>query len=66
MALERTLLKLRQVEAATGWKKSKIYQEIKKGNFPVPVRLGPRSVAWISHEIQGWIDERPRADDLRC
>lgn len=30
MALERTLLKLRQVEAATGWKSRKYIRRLKK------------------------------------
>ena len=55
------LLRLAQVEAATGLKKSAIYSKIKTGGFPSAVRLGSRSVAWRSDEIQRWIEERPRA-----
>jgi len=48
-----------------GWaghqsKKSTIYQRIKEGRFPVAVRLGSRSVAWKSEEIQEWKESRPR------
>ena len=60
-ALTVMLLRLAQVENATGLKKSAIYEKIKTGGFPVAVRLGSRSVAWRSDEIQRWIQERPRA-----
>ncbi len=55
------LLRLAQVEIITGLKKSAIYEKIKTGRFPVAVRLGSRSVAWRSDEIQRWIENRPRA-----
>ena len=55
------LLRLVQVEIITGLKKSAIYAKIKTGRFPVAVRLGSRSVAWRSDEIQSWIENRPRA-----
>lgn len=54
------LLRLAQVEKATGLKKSAIYEKIKKGEFPVAVRLGSRSVAWRSDEIQTWIEDLPK------
>lgn len=60
-ALAVMLLRLAQVEKATGLKKSSIYEKIKTGGFPAAVRLGSRSVAWRSDEIQNWIEERPRA-----
>ncbi len=61
-SLLRTLLRLNAVEDAIGCKKSKIYADIREGNFPAPVKLGPKSVAWRSDEIQQWIDERPRVE----
>ena len=41
------LLRLPDVEARTGLKKSAIYAGIKSGTFPVPVKLGPRAAAWM-------------------
>ncbi|MGB3212991.1 MAG: AlpA family transcriptional regulator [Desulforhopalus sp.] len=55
------LLRLSQVEKTCGLKKSSIYARIKKGTFPVPVQLGPKSVAWRSDEIGQWVESRPRA-----
>jgi prophage regulatory protein len=37
--------------------KSTIYEKIKEGTFPKPLRLGAKSVAWIESEIDAWISE---------
>jgi prophage regulatory protein len=53
----RRFLRLREVEAATGLRKTTIYQRISKGEFPAPVPLGeaPNSpVGWLEDEIAGW------------
>jgi len=52
------LLRRRQVEAATGFRRSTIYEHMARGQFPRPIRLGPRTVAWLASEIDGWIAAR--------
>lgn len=54
------LLRLPDVEARTGLKKSAIYAGMKAGNFPKCLKLGPRTSAWPSSEIDAWIAERIR------
>lgn len=56
----KELLRLRQVEYKTGLKKSHLYNLVQSGNFPLPVRLSTRAVAWISDEIDSWIESLPR------
>ena len=51
-----SLLRLPQVEAMVGMKKSKIYSLLQAGQFPAPVRLGPRSVRWKGSAVRAWID----------
>lgn len=53
-----TLLRLPEVEASTGKKRSAIYAEIQNGTFPAPVKIGPRASAWVSSEISEWIAAR--------
>ncbi|MBU0909857.1 MAG: AlpA family transcriptional regulator [Proteobacteria bacterium] len=55
------LLRLPVVTEITGLKRSAIYQKMDEGIFPRPVKLGSRSVAWRSDDIQKWINERPVA-----
>jgi len=56
------LLRMAQVETVCGLKKSAIYLRMKTGEFPAPVALGSKHVAWRSDDIQNWILSRPRVD----
>ena len=59
------LLRLPDVEARVGVKKSTIYAALAKNAFPKPVRLGARCVAWHEHEIDAWIAARTRVEGLQ-
>ena len=47
------------VEAATGLSRSSIYDMMDKDEFPRPVRIGKRAVAWPQSAIEAWLAERP-------
>ena len=57
-ATERRILRRPEVESKTGFKRAHIYNLIKQGRFPKPMRLGVRAVGWDSLEIEAWIAER--------
>jgi prophage regulatory protein len=50
--------RLSEVKAVTGLSKSSLYALIRANNFPAPVQLGPRTVAWVRSEIKQWAAER--------
>ncbi|WP_261546080.1 helix-turn-helix transcriptional regulator [Burkholderia multivorans] len=50
-----TILRRRQVEAATGLSRTTIYYRIKAGTFPAAVKLGPRSVGWRAGDIDAFL-----------
>ena len=52
------LLRASAVSACVGIGRARIYDLIRRGRFPRPVRLHGRSVAWISSEIEAWIATR--------
>lgn len=52
------LLRLKEVIDVVGMKRSTIYERIRMGSFPSPIRLGARAVAWLNTDIQEWIIER--------
>jgi prophage regulatory protein len=52
------LIRLPDVEAVCGLKRSEIYERIREGRFPRPVPLGGRAVAWVETEISEWTDAR--------
>ena len=52
------LLRLPEVQHQTGLGRSAIYDKVKKGLFPAPIKLGERASAWVSTEVQGWIEQQ--------
>ena len=52
------LIRLPDVEGATGVKKSTIYELMKAGRFPKPVRLSARHVAWPESAVLQWVQDR--------
>lgn len=54
------VMKLGDVERVTGRKKSAIYAD---PSFPRPIRLGSRSVGWLSSEVAAWIADRKAERD---
>jgi prophage regulatory protein len=56
-----TILRMPQVEAATGLKASHLYALIARGEFPRGVKLLSQAVGWYTDEIAGWLDTRERA-----
>jgi prophage regulatory protein len=47
------LIRLRDVLALTGLRRSTLYARIGAGLFPQPVHLGPRAVGWVESEYCG-------------
>ena len=52
------LLRLADVEAATGCKKSTIYKLMKEGKFPHCVRITARMAAWPESAVLQWVQAR--------
>ena len=59
MSVSVALIRLPEVMRRTGFGRSSLYAYIKRGQFPAPVRLGERSVAWKSSDVDAWIESRP-------
>jgi prophage regulatory protein len=57
----RTILRMPQVEAATGLKQGHIYGLIAQGKFPRGVKLSAQATGWFSDEIAEWQASRERA-----
>ena len=52
-------LRLQAVIRVTGLSRSTLYRLIANEQFPRPVRLGPRAVAWRCTDIEAWGEARP-------
>lgn len=53
-----SLLRLPEVERRTGLKRSAIYQHIERKEFPKPIQLTRKAVAWPESEVNGWISAK--------
>jgi prophage regulatory protein len=52
-------LRRRAVEATTGLSRSTIYDMMDRNEFPRPIRIGKRAVAWPESAIEEWLKSRP-------
>lgn len=52
------LLRRPEVEKRTGIARSTLYDWMAKGDFPKPVKLGVRLVAWRESDINSWLESR--------
>lgn len=60
-AAQPILLRLPTVIRITGLARSTIYKLISQNQFPVPIKLSKRAVAWLQSEIETWVSSRMRA-----
>lgn len=56
--MTKKLLRRNEVEKVTGLKRSSIYSKIKEGDFPKPIKLGMRAVAWLEADVMQWIESK--------
>ena len=59
--VELRLIRLKEVLAICGKSRSSVYEAIKTGNFPAPIKLHGRSSAWIKSEVLQWAEGCIRA-----
>jgi prophage regulatory protein len=55
--MNQRIIRLPQVRDLVGLRKSAIYDKIKAGDFPKPVKLG-RVSGWVESEVQAWINSQ--------
>ena len=52
------IIRLPQLKALTGLSKTTLYDLIKKGEIPKPIKLGTRAVGWLQSDIETFIASR--------
>lgn len=45
-----------KVLAVTGMRNTWLYEAVKKGDFPPPVKLGDRAVGWRKSDVLKWLN----------
>ena len=54
------IIRLAEVLERTALSRTTIWRKVHSGDFPAPIVLGPNSVGWPEHEIEAWVQSRPR------
>ncbi|MFS2004591.1 helix-turn-helix transcriptional regulator [Duganella sp. CT11-25] len=52
------LIRLKEVLRICGMSRSTLYNNIKERQFPEPIRISTRSVAWLQSEVLEWAELR--------
>lgn len=56
--MSEKFLRLTEVQRRVPYSRSTIYAKIGRGEFPAPIDLGARAVAWLESDIDEWIAAR--------
>ena len=55
------ILRRPEVEARFGIPTSTLYDAIRAGTFPRPIKLGSRSIGFLENEVDAWLESRIEA-----
>lgn len=58
MSTEQRFLLRKDVQDRTALPESTLYELIAKGDFPKPIKLTARRVAWLEFDVSAWMDAR--------
>jgi len=59
MTAERSrLIRLSEVRERVPFGRSTLYLLMSQGDFPKPIHIGKRAVAWLESDITAWIENR--------
>lgn len=53
-----SLYTIRTVQAITALGRTKIYDLIRRGEFPAPIKLGARTARWPAAVIDAWLKDQ--------
>ena len=53
-----TLIRRPEVLQRCGISNTTLHRLIHADDFPAPIQLGPRAVAWVESEVSDWIQQR--------
>ena len=60
-----SIVRIAGVMARTGLPRSSLYAQVKRGDFPRPIKLGARAVGWRVEDVDAWIAARPEGGSWR-
>lgn len=61
---KKTVVRIDEVTFITQMSRSMVYELIKKGLFPKPIKLGLRASGWILEEVEQWLANKVKERDI--
>lgn len=58
MDQSRKFLRQPSVSEKVGLNRSQIYKLVQQGEFPEPIKLGPKISVWIEEKLEAWMDTK--------
>jgi len=52
------LMRINDITEMTGFCPDQIYKMMRKGTFPKQIKLSVRASAWLTSEVDAWLDGR--------
>ena len=54
----KSFIRIKRVLERVAFAKSKLWQMVKDGEFPQPIKLSSGTTVWIKEEVDAWIEEQ--------
>jgi prophage regulatory protein len=61
---EYSLIRIKKVLNQTGFARSTLYKLLKTNNFPQPIKISDRAIAWPQKAIDDWVASRISKSDV--
>lgn len=58
------LVSINEIQKAIGVSRATIYRWMDAGTFPSSIDISDSRVAWHEHEVEEWINSRPRTQGV--
>lgn len=59
----KKILRMSELTGVVGLSRAWIYKLVHQGEFPRPIKLGPRSIGFLVSEVDGWLEARTAERD---
>ena len=56
--MAKRFMRLPETLDKTGVQKSKLWDMVKKEEFPQPIKLSPGTTVWIEEEVDQWVEDK--------
>ena len=59
--MSNALIRISTVTQRTALSRPEIYRRMARGDFPKPVSIGARAIAWVEADVDAWVEAHIQA-----